>query len=164
MRRELLGGQEVFNTATCAKCHWVGPLGSARTVRRSVRGPLDNTLDGTYESIPAPGQSFDKTRMAGGVTQRLANLVDRRVDAPVEVHKGAVAPKFLPQFLAGDHFARTRQQGHKHPKRLVLQLDLDAALAQLTGGEVGFEDPKADHSTKGELFKHRGLARLILPN
>ena len=128
---------------------------SARTVRRSVRGPLGNTLDRNYESMPAPGQSFDKARMSGRVTQRLADLVDRRVDAPVEVHKGAVVPKFLPQCLAGDHFARPRQQGHQHPKRLILPLDLDAALAQFTGGEVDFEDPEANQARRWCWARHQ---------
>src|SRR4051812_14578494 len=63
-------------------------------IRRGYRwfglpGPL---IDRAYESITAPRDRLDVPRRLRGVGQRLPQASDRRIQAAVEIHDGAVRP------------------------------------------------------------------------
>ena len=85
-------------------------------------------------------------RLGGGIAQRFAQLVDRGVEAVVEVHDGVVTPQPLPHLFAGHQFAGPVQQHHQHLEGLRVQLDADAVFAQLSRGFVEFERAKAKHA------------------
>ena len=81
------------------------------------------------------------------VAQRVAQLANRRVQALIKINKGFVGPNLFPQFFAGDEIPGPLEQHPQHLKRLLLELDPNAALAQLTGREVGFKDAETHDAT-----------------
>jgi hypothetical protein len=54
------------------------------------------------ETVSAAGEGFDVARAGSGVSESFAHLVDRGVQAVVEVDEGVGGPEFLLQFFAGD--------------------------------------------------------------
>jgi hypothetical protein len=58
----------------------------------------------------------------------------------IEVHEGIGRPQLLPQFVACHHLARVLQKQGQDPEWLVLNLDLQSVLAELTCAKVNFED------------------------
>ena len=81
------------------------------------------------------------------ILQRLPQLLDRRVDALLEVDKGIGGPQFLPEFFPRYKFPRPVEQDGKDLERLFLELDLATVLAQLTGGQVDFEGTETGTSS-----------------
>jgi len=58
----------------------------------------------------------------------------------VEIDKSVGGPKAGAELLAGDHLTRILQQDGQDLKRLLLDLDLLAVLAQFGGGKIGLEN------------------------
>ena len=98
------------------------------------------------EPVSAFRQGLDILRILRGVAERLADLINRRAQAVVEVDDRFRAPDLLLQFLPGDDFSGVAEQDGEQLERLALQLDADAALPQFTGPQVGFEHAKPDFS------------------
>src|SRR5215510_778172 len=112
-------------------------------------GTASNTLDFrdlSHEPVAAAGQSLNEPRTFRGIAQRLAQTIDGRVNAVVDVYKGVRRPKLLPKLLPGDDLAGMFQQKCKNLKRLLLELDLHPLLAQLAGLQVSLENTKAQHA------------------
>jgi hypothetical protein len=65
----------------------------------------------------------------------------------IEVDKRVSRPKAVAQFLASDDFAGFFEKQSQNLKGLVLQLDLQAMLAELPGAQVEFEARKAQRMT-----------------
>ena len=61
--------------------------------------------DGCNEPVAAPGQRFDKPRVVGGVAQRLAQLIDRRIQAAVEIDEGIGGPGAGAKLFPSHHLA-----------------------------------------------------------
>ena len=95
------------------------------------------------KAVSTAGQRFDKTRARCGIAQRLPNLVDRRIQAVVEIDKGVGRPDLLPQIVAGDHPSGIFKQRGQDLERLFLQPDSGAILAQFAGRQVDFEDAES---------------------
>jgi len=70
------------------------------------------------------------------------DLPNARVQALVKLDRGALAPKILPEFLAGNQFPRTGNKQQQEPERLRLELYLHSGLEQLTRPWVEFERAK----------------------
>ncbi len=117
-----------------------------------------SALDRSNEPVSATGQRFDVARTGSGVSQRLANLVDGRVQAVVEVDERVGGPELLLQLFARDHLARPLQQQSQHLKGLLLQAQLDAALAQFSRAEVQLEDSEARDSGCDFAARRRSVA------
>src|SRR5262249_40381866 len=49
------------------------------------------------ESVPAPGQRLDEPRLLGGIAEHLAEPLDRRVEAVLEVDVDVARPELRPQ-------------------------------------------------------------------
>ncbi len=81
------------------------------------------------EAISASRQRLDKSGVIGGISQRFAQLVDRRVQTVVEIDEGIGGPVLITQFFASDHFARPLQEDGEDVKGLLLKLDPHALLA-----------------------------------
>jgi hypothetical protein len=80
------------------------------------------------------------------VAQRGPDLLDAEVQALVEVDVGVAAPDLLAQLFARDQLARARGQQRQHLERLLLDLDRQAALAQLARAQVKLELTEAEHA------------------
>jgi hypothetical protein len=62
----------------------------------------------------------------------------------VEVNEGVCRPKLFAQFFSGDDVAGVLKENDQEPKGLLLQLDLDAVLAQFACTQVQFEETEAN--------------------
>jgi hypothetical protein len=113
----------------------VGWRSSLRDSERVQRGD---------ETIPAAWNRFDESRVFRRVAQGQANFLDGRVQALVEFNERAGRPNGPMQFLTGNQLARAADQQLQNSKRLFLELDPAALLAQLSGSEVQFESPEPD--------------------
>src|SRR4029450_4990554 len=82
------------------------------------------------------------------------NLVDRFVEAVIEVHERIRGPKPAPEFLAGHQLAWSGQQHGEHLKRLLLKPDPDTALPQLASLKIGLEDAETNGARNGPALLH----------
>ena len=101
------------------------------------------------EAISAARQRFHKAGILCRVAQRIAQPLDRGVQAVVEVHERIGGPQAAVEILPGDHFAGTLQQHGQDLKGLLLQANLEAVAAELPGAQVYVKDSKADNSVCG---------------
>src|SRR6185295_915419 len=92
------------------------------------------------------------------------NLVDRFVEAVVEIDEGVGAPELLPDFVTGDRFAAPLDEQRQHLKRLCLKSDPGSAFPQFAASKVHFEDAETDAAVNACLL-HRTLSiRSSLPS
>ncbi len=99
------------------------------------------------ESVPTARQRLNEAReWRLEVSQSLADLIKRRPQASFEIHDRASRPKLgLAPLEAAHDFTRALQQGHQQPEWQFLKLEFEAAPAQLSGLQIGFEGTKADY-------------------
>ena len=97
------------------------------------------------EPVPTARQRLDEARAGRRVSQSFADLIKRRPQASFEIHDRASRPKLGLELLPGDDFTRALQQGHQQPEWQFLKLEFEAAPAQLSGLQIGFEGTKADY-------------------
>ena len=95
-------------------------------------------FDRIRKSIPGPRKSLDIPGVARIVQDHPAQLLDRRIERGVEFNVRIVRPQRLLEFLAADNLAMPSQQIAQEAKRLGLNLELGAALAQLPRRQVSF--------------------------
>ena len=100
-------------------------------------------FDGRDEAVAAAGEGFDETGIAGSVTERFAEPIDRGVDAVFVVDEGSFGPEFAADFLAGEDFARPVQEHAEDPEGLRVEFDAESLTAQFTGGKIDFEGAEA---------------------
>ncbi|MGC1904754.1 MAG: hypothetical protein WA715_13115 [Candidatus Acidiferrum sp.] len=87
--------------------------------------------DRCEEPVAATGESLNEARTDNGVAQGIAQFVNGRVQAVVEVYEGILLPDLGAQFLASDYIIGPLQQDAEDLKRLFLKLDAFPLLAQL---------------------------------
>jgi hypothetical protein len=106
-----------------------------RRARQASRRTGFNRCD---ESVAALRKRFDEAWALGGIAERLAEPVDRFVQAAVEVNKGVSRPQPPLQFLARDHLGRPLEQKEQDLERLIPQSDFDtpACAVRLTGDRL----------------------------
>ena len=100
------------------------------------------------EAIASARQRLDEARVVGRVAERLAQLLDRRVEGVVEVDEGVGRPEPFAHRLAGDDLARAFQEHRQQLKRLVLQLQSDAVPAKLTAPRDRPRRSRTAHETR----------------
>src|SRR5208337_1296486 len=105
-------------------------------------------------------QRLDELRPVRIVAQRLAQLLDGRIQAVLEIHKRVRRPDPRAQFLSRHHFSRFFQQRCQHLHRLLLYLVLLPALVQLPCANVGHIGPKSIHGFRALCRTHRFLPNL----
>ena len=86
---------------------------------------------------------LQKPRSRRRIPKRLPDLLNRRIQALVELDELVLGPEAVLELLSGDDLAGLLEQSLEDAERLVLQPHLHAALAQLAGGEVDLEDAEA---------------------
>src|ERR1700686_4889944 len=114
-------------------CRWNGTLGFG--LRLSVSGGVD-WGDVGEEPVTATGNGLDEARILRRVAQRFTNLVDRLVQAVIEVDD-RLAPNFLAQLVPGYQLPGFSQQHRQDLKRLLLQSDAEARLRPFAGSQIG---------------------------
>src|ERR1700681_108998 len=119
-------------------CRWNGTLGFV--LRLSVSGGVDRG-DVGEEPVTATGNGLDEARILRRVAQRFTNLVDRLVQAVIEVDD-RLAPNFLAQLVPGYQLPGVSQQHRQDLKRLLLQSDAEDTLRQVAGSKIDLEDSK----------------------
>jgi len=80
--------------------------------------------------------------MLRGIPKRFANLVDGSIQAIIEIHKRIRRPQLAPQFLSRHNLPGILQQQRQHLERLILQTNLQPALAELAGRKVHLKGPE----------------------
>ncbi len=95
-----------------------------------------------------------RTADAPGIPKCFSNLINRNVEAIVEIHEGVGGPEFLAQIVAGDDLAGIFQQHRENLERLVLKANLQAAFAQFAGGEVRLKNSELNWTPKLSRFVH----------
>src|SRR5664279_3331329 len=101
-------------------------------------------LRGNQESISPASDSFDVSRLSGGVAKRPAKRRDRDVNAVIEIDDGVVRPELLLNLFAGGHLPAPFNQDSQDPKRLFLKQDLATGCipiqrTQLPGFQIELE-------------------------
>jgi hypothetical protein len=87
------------------------------------------------------------------VAQSVAEPLDCRVKAHIEVHEGVCGPELALQLFSGNDLTGVFQQQRQDLKRLVLKLDLQAVLAQLARAQVRLKRAEADPSGLDGYFQ-----------
>src|SRR5262245_29322023 len=87
----------------------------------------------------APRHGFQKPGTAGGVPQRVADLIDSNVQAPVKFNERAIWPELLADLFSANDLARTLHQKCQELIGLALKFDLQAILVKLAFFEIQFE-------------------------
>ena len=95
------------------------------------------------EAIPLAGDGLDEPGIVGRVPEDLAEPVDRRVHAVVEIDEGVGRPQSAAQILARHQFAGTFEEDHQNVERAPAQPDAQAVLAHLAAALVHFEHAEA---------------------
>src|SRR5579862_4660995 len=111
-------------------------------------------VDRPDEAVATAVERLDVARVFRVVIEGLPEFFDGAVEAEVEVDEGIFRPKFFLEFVAGDDRARALEQCRKDLKRLLLELDPNARLAQLAGFQIQFEHPEAQDPRIGRGLRH----------
>lgn len=93
---------------------------------------IDDSVHGSDESIAPAGQGLYVMWLFGIVLERLAELLNRRIDAVIELDECTIWPKTFPDLFAEYRFARVFQQHQQNFKRLLLQPDPPVSTQQLS--------------------------------
>src|SRR5258708_9601395 len=100
---------------------------------------VGRVLHSANETISSAGNGLDKSGTTRRITQDFANLVDRGIQAVVEVNEGVGGPELVAQFFSGNDDAWTFEEECQKRKRLGLQADTRSLLAKFSGFQVGFK-------------------------
>ena len=122
-------------------------------LRRRARG-----LYYPNEAIAMAGYGLDVNRVLGFVAQRFPQSPDRDIQAGLEFNEGVFRPELRFQLLARDQFPGTLQQGAQHQKRLGLEANPVAELAQITRIQIHFVGTEANRRAD---FESRTVVRAI---
>jgi rhodanese-related sulfurtransferase len=88
------------------------------------------------------------------VAERLARLLDCRVQPVLEVDESIPLPRALPQFLPRDELPRAFEERDQDLERLLLQAEPGATTEQLTGHRIELESAEA-HARGPQGGMHR---------
>jgi hypothetical protein len=120
-------------------------------LRLKARSVLDfarwgGAVHRSNEAITAAGERLNKDRSVCRFAQRIAQPLDRGIQAMIEVNEGVRRPEFIAQFLSSNELSRPFQERRQYLKGLFLQFYLLSPLAQFPGVEIDLEGAEADDS------------------
>ena len=102
----------------------------SRKRRRGIRGCRQYVCQ---KSIPPRRESLDEAGIFGGVTQGLAEPVDRSIQTARNVAAGVRGPQQFLEIFAGHNLTRALDHSCQNLKWLLLEFDLQALFAQFAG-------------------------------
>ena len=120
-------------------------------------------LDRRYEAVTSLGEGLNKARVFGLVAQSVAQFVHCDSQTVVKVDGCVGAPKLLLQFLAGDNFPWTLEQGCKQFEGLALEPNPDAGPTQFSRLQIGLKNTELYAHGVATLFCHCHCTRSIHP-
>ena len=134
---------------------WCGLL--SLWLDRNLRRPL--RFDRKDETVAELGEGLDVAGLGGGIVEDGAKLLDRGVEAVLEVDKGVGGPELLVKLIAANDFASVGEENRKDLKRLGPEFKALAELEEFPGGKTKLVRAKTGYrrnvchggSTKGEL-------------
>ena len=138
--------------------HSIRPVGWLRSRRRGWRRNWRRSFlmsvagDRRDETVSAARDCLDKPRTARGIAQNVTQLIDRSVEAVVEIDEGVGGPNLGTKLIPGDNFGRALHQGSENLKRLLLQPEARTRFAQFARFQVELEDPEAQDRGKRRLW------------
>jgi hypothetical protein len=110
-------------------------------------------------AIAAALNRLDKDGVVGGIAKCVAEAVDRAADAVIEIHEHAFRPECLAKLIPAEHLLRPAEQESQSPERQILNLDLDAVLAEFSRVHIGLEHAEANDCSWLSGWLHTLLAR-----
>src|SRR5262249_5461818 len=113
---------------------------SRRLRRHGCRGGrLLNQVDSSDEPVATARHGFDETWALGDIAEAIAQPVDDRVEAVVEVDERVRLPQPAAQLLARYDLTGPLEQRHENLKRLLLKPEPDPVFSQLPSRRVEFK-------------------------
>jgi hypothetical protein len=112
---------------------------------RSVRRRRRNWRD---EPITPARQRFNEAGCFGRIPQRVAQSIDRRIQAMFEIAEPLVAPQLSPQLFARDEVARPVEQKLKNAQGLSLKVQAAAGFTKLAGPAVEVEGSESNRTAE----------------
>src|SRR5579859_7320730 len=97
------------------------------------------------QDINRPCRPFLST----AVSQRGANLVDREIDASLEIDEGIGSPDVLMNFIPRDDLPRSLGKHQQHGELLRLELYRDGTLPQFAVDRINFKRAEANYALLG---------------
>ena len=120
--------------------------------------------DRSDKTITVPIDCFYESGTVGRISQSIAHLFDRVVQALIKADIYIGRPNFLPELLPRDDLASTVNEKRKDSKWLVLQLDLNACLVQFARRQVELKYAEANKIGERTRCLHDGSREnLVLP-
>ena len=138
-----------------------------RATRRRL-GLLRILRDRGDESIALARQRLDELRMVGRITQRLAQVIHRLVQAVIEIHERAGGPQPARQFFTRDQFARLLEERQQQLQRLVAQRRSPSGVASVRRSARRRRTPQSGRRGRivqsgSHRFHHRGTFQSLSP-
>jgi|SRR5579883_106320 len=99
--------------------------------------------DRSNEAISPPCKRLNKSRILGGITQRITQLIDRDSQTVIKVDSGVVSPQPLLYLLFTYHFAVVFQKHCQNPEGLPLDTHAFPIFAEFTCLYVRFKKTKS---------------------
>jgi len=96
------------------------------------------------EAVATTRQGLDEARIFRRVAQYLANFVNGRAEAVLNVNEGLGIPKLHAQLFARDNLAGLLKQRDKNLKGLLLEFDFDAGFAKFARLKIELEKTKSE--------------------
>src|SRR5947209_19926035 len=93
-------------------------------------------LHSADEAVTSTRQRFDESRLLSRFTEGLAQFLNGRVQAVIEIDKSVGGPKTFAQLFAGNYVSRAFQQNGQDLARLCLEADLVPRFVQFAGAKV----------------------------
>jgi hypothetical protein len=113
--------------------------------------------DGGDETVTSPRERLDIPRFFCVIPERRADLIDAKVDASLEIHKGVIAPQAPADLLAGNNLSGAFRKDEQNLNRLRAELDRNSSLAQFTTGRVQFKRAEAEPRNEPDWRSHPTL-------
>ena len=119
-----------------------------------VRRGVALNLNRRDESVAAAGHCFDIPRGLGRVVQHLPQPRDSRVQTAFVIHEGSARPQARDQFPTTYDLIRSSNKRRQDLKRLLLNLQPQAALTQVGGREIYLKGAETNNGD-GWMSLHR---------
>jgi hypothetical protein len=110
----------------------------------AIRGRRRFRLDHTNEAVALLVQGFNVAGTLRVVVQRMSKLLDRTIQAVLEIDKNVRSPEPLTYFLARHDLAGTIKQQAEHLKRLAREPDPLIVLAYFSRTSIHLVGTKAN--------------------
>jgi len=93
------------------------------------------SIDYRYEAISTAGKSFNVGWSVSVIAERIANLLNAKVQTLIEIDKSFIAPDVISDFFSSNDLASAPDQKYEHLRRLRSELHPHSMLSQLSSSQ-----------------------------